>query len=192
VKRRALRTIFRRRKIFLVFEVYFSWGPLDGLGFSALIGWGEFAEAGYGGGNDFEGFVDFLLGGEAGEGEADAGAGAGGGQAHGGEDVGGFGCAGLAGGASAGGEALEVEGDDEGFGFEVIEVEVAGVGDAGGSAAVDAALVDLRKDALFESVAEGGEVGGALSRVEMGGSGRAFARCPHLRIEIWGTRFCGC
>ena len=96
-----------------------------------LVGGGEFAEAGYGGGDDFEGFVDFFLGGEAGEGEADAGAGAGGGEAHGGEDVGGFGGAGLTGGASADGEALEVEGDDEGFGFEVVEVEVAGVGDAG-------------------------------------------------------------
>ena len=47
-----------------------------------MIGGGEFAEAGYGGGNDFEGFVDLFFGGEAGEGEADAGSGAGGGKAH--------------------------------------------------------------------------------------------------------------
>src|SRR5580704_13858417 len=70
-----------------------------------------------------------LFVGEAGEREADAGSGASGGQAHGGEDVGGFGGAGLAGGASADGEALEVECDDEGFGFDVIEVEVGGIGD---------------------------------------------------------------
>jgi len=25
----------------------------------------------------------------------------------------------------------------------------------------------------------------------MGGSGRAFARCPHLKIEMWGTQFRG-
>jgi len=163
-----LTTIFRRRKIFLVFEVYFSWGPLDGLGYSALIGGGEFAEAGYGGGDDFEGFVDLFLCGEAGEGESDAGSGAGGRETHCGEDVRGFGGAGLAGGASADGEALEVEGDDEGFGFEVIEVEVAGVGDAWCVAAVDAGLVDLGEDALFEAVAEGGEFDGAVG-VEPGG-----------------------
>jgi hypothetical protein len=108
-----------------------------------VVGGGEFAEAGYGGRDDFEGFVDLFGGGEAGEGEADAGSGSGGGETHGGEDVRGFGGAGLAGGASAGGDALEIEGDDEGFGFEVIEVEVAGVGDAGGVAAVDTGLVDL-------------------------------------------------
>ena len=44
---------------------------------------------------------------------------------------------------------------------------------------------------MFEAIAEGGELGGSLGWVEMGGSGRAFARCPHLRIEIWGTRICG-
>jgi hypothetical protein len=81
---------------------------LDGLGLSALVGGGEFAEAGHCGGDDFEGFVDFFLGGQAGEGEADAGAGARGRKAHGGEDVRGFGGAGLTGGASADGEALEV------------------------------------------------------------------------------------
>ena len=76
------------------------------------IGGGEFAEAGHRGGDDFESFVDFFLGGQAGEGEADAGAGAGGGKAHGGEDVGGFGGSGLAGAASADGDAFEVKGDD--------------------------------------------------------------------------------
>ena len=67
----------------------------------------------------------------------------------------GFGGAGLAGGASADREALEIEGDDEGFGFEVIEVEVGGVGDAGSFGAVDAALFDLREEALLEAVAQG-------------------------------------
>ena len=63
----------------------------------------------------------------------------------------------MAGGASAGRDALEVEGYDEGFGFEVVEVEIAGVGDAGGAAAVDSCFFDLREDALFEAIAEGGE-----------------------------------
>jgi hypothetical protein len=148
-------------------------GLLDGLGFFALIGGGELAKAGYGGGDDLEGLVDLFCGGEAGEGEAYAGSGAGGREAHGGEDVRGFGGAGLAGGASAGGDALEVEGDDEGFGLEMIEIEVAGVGDARGIAAVDSALVDLVEDALFEAIAEGGEFGWSG---EMGGSGRAVAR----------------
>ena len=87
--------------------------------------------------------------------------------------MGGFGCAGLACRASADGEALEVEGDDEGFGFEVVEVEVAGVGDSRGRAAVDSGFFDLGEEALFEAVAENGEFGGSG---EMGGSGRAFAR----------------
>ena len=85
---------------------------LDGLGFGATPRGGEFAQAGYGGRDDFEGFVYFFLSGQAGEGEANAGSGAGGCEAHGGEDVGGFGCAGLTGGASAYRDAFEVEGDD--------------------------------------------------------------------------------
>jgi crotonobetainyl-CoA:carnitine CoA-transferase CaiB-like acyl-CoA transferase len=62
----------------------------------------------------------------------------------------------LAGGASADGEALEVERDDEGFGFEVIEVEVTGVGDPLRAGSVDAGVFDPGEDALFEAVAEGG------------------------------------
>ena len=111
---------------------------------------------GYGRGDEFEGVVYFFFGGEFGEGEADAGSGSGGGEAHSGEDVGGFGGPGLAGAASADREALEVEGYDEGFGFNVIEVDVGRVGYAWGSGAVDASFRDLAKDALFEAVAEGG------------------------------------
>src|SRR5580698_8433115 len=133
---------------------------LSGDFFALAVGGAEVAEAGYGSGDEGEGEVDFCFGGEFGEGEADAGAGAGVGEAHGLEDVGGLGCAGLAGGASADGEAFEVEGDDEGFGFDVVEVEVGGVGDAGGSGSVDAALFYLREDALLEAVAQGGESGG--------------------------------
>ena len=131
----------------------------------------EVAEPGYGGGNEGEGFVDLLGGGEAGEREADAGAGAGGREAHRGEDVGGFSGAGLAGRASADRESLEVEGDDESFGFDMVEVEAGGVGDSGGAFAVDSALLYLREEALFEAVAEGGEVGGAVCGVVFGEPG---------------------
>ena len=54
-------------------------------------------EAGYGLWDQGEDGVDFGFGGEAGEGDADAGPGAGFREAHGGEDVGGFGGSGLAG-----------------------------------------------------------------------------------------------
>src|SRR5271155_6229815 len=103
-------------------------------------GGGEVAETGYSGRDEGEGLVYFFFRREPGEGEADAGAGSGWGGGHGGEDVRGFGGAGLAGRAATDGEALEVEGDDEGFGFDVIEVEVGGVGDAGSSGSVDSAL----------------------------------------------------
>jgi len=56
-----------------------------------MVTGGEFAEAGYGGRDNLEGFVDLFFRGEAGEREANAGSGTGGSQAHGGEDVGGFG-----------------------------------------------------------------------------------------------------
>ncbi len=81
-------------------------------------------------------------------------------KAHGGEDVGGFGGSGLAGAASADGDAFEVEGDDEGFGFEVIEIEAGGVADAGGVCSVDSGLGDFAEEGLFEAVAEGGQGGG--------------------------------
>lgn len=57
----------------------------------------EFAETGYGGWDELEGFIDLFFGGEAGERETNACAGAGGWKTHCGEDVGGFGCAGLTG-----------------------------------------------------------------------------------------------
>jgi len=77
----------KMRGSFTTFRMTTFQTTLDGLGLSALVGGGEFAEAGNGGGYDIEGFVDLFCGGEAGEGEADAGSGAGGGKAHCGEDV---------------------------------------------------------------------------------------------------------
>ena len=162
-------------KTFHFFQIYFWGRGLDGLGFSAAVGGGELAEAGYGGGDGFEGFVNLFFGGETGEREADAGPGASRGKAHRREDVGGFCGAGLAGGTSAGGDAFEVEGDDEGFGFEVIEVEIAGVGDAGCAAAVDARIVDLGENALFEAVAESGELGRGVGGQPGGGEFGGFA-----------------
>ena len=110
---------------------------------------------GYRGWDELEGFVDFGLGGEAGEREAYGGACAGGAEAHGGEDVRWCGGSGGAGAASADAKAFEVKCDDEGFGFEVVEVNAGGVGGAGCADAVDAALVDAGQDALLEAVSEG-------------------------------------
>ena len=39
----------------------------------------------------------------------------------------------------------------------MIEVDVGGVGDAGYAAAVDSGAFDLRKDVLFEAVAQSGD-----------------------------------
>ncbi len=48
---------------------------------------------------------------------------------------------------------LKVERDDQGFGFEVVEVETGGVRDARGAGSVDTAGFDLREQACFEAVA---------------------------------------
>jgi hypothetical protein len=119
----------------------------------------EVAEAGYGGGHEGESLVYFLFGGELGEGEADAGASASRRKTHCREHMRGFGCTGLAGRASTDGEALQVESDDECLGFDVIEVDICGVADAGSGTAVDAAFFYVREDALFEAIAQGGEMG---------------------------------
>jgi hypothetical protein len=58
-----------------LFSIFPETGILDGDGLAATPGGGEFAEAGYCGGDDFEGFVDLFFGGETGEREADAGSG---------------------------------------------------------------------------------------------------------------------
>ena len=72
------------------------------------------------------------------------------------QDVGGLGGTGLAGAAAGDGEAVEVEGDDEGLGFDAVEVEVGGIGRAGGSGCVDSGVGDLGEEGLLEVVAEGG------------------------------------
>ena len=80
------------------------------------------------------------------------------GEAHGGEDVGGFGGAGLAGGAEAGGDSFYIESDDERFGVDVGEAQVGGVGDAGGAGCVDGGAGDGGDEGGFEAVAECGEI----------------------------------
>ena len=111
----------------------------------------EGAEASHGGWDNTEGAVDFVWGGEAGEGEAEAGASLVGGEAHGEQDVRGLGGAGLAGGSEAGGDALHVERDEEGFGVHVVEAEVGGVGGAVGGRAVDVGSGSGGDEALFEA-----------------------------------------
>ena len=69
------------------------------MGGGFLIGGGEFAELGDGGGDSFECVIDFGFGSVAPEAEADAGTSFVGGKADGSEDVRGFDGAGRAGGA---------------------------------------------------------------------------------------------
>ncbi len=114
---------------------------------------------GYRGGDDLEGAVDLLVGGEAGEREAQAGAGFGWGEAHGNQDVRGLGGAGLAGRAEAGGDALEIERDEQGLSIDAVEADIGGVGGAVGGGAVDVGVGDGGEEAGFEAVAEGGELG---------------------------------
>ena len=121
----------------------------------------EGAQAGYGGGDDFEGTVDLFGGGEPGEAEAEAGAGFGGCEAHGQEHMGGLCGTGLAGGAEAGGDALYIEGDEEGFGVDAIEAEVGGVGDAGRCCGVEVGVRDGCDEAGFQAVAQSGECSGS-------------------------------
>ena len=132
-------------------------------------------------GDDGEDVVDVGAGGGFEEAEAEAGAGAVFVEGHGHEHMAGLGGSGVAGRAAGDGDALEVEGDDEGFAFDVIEPEIGGVGDAGNGfagygGAVDARAGDLEQ-AGFEAVAEGGEAlhGAVFERVlgEFNGLGEA-------------------
>jgi len=102
----------------------------------------ELAESGDGGGDEFERGVDVGVSVLASEREAQAGA----------ERASGSPMAlrtweaQWTGGASRSAgdrEAFEVEGDDERFAFQVVEVQVGGVGNARLAGAVDAALFDL-------------------------------------------------
>jgi hypothetical protein len=97
--------------------------------------------------------VDLGFGGEAGEREAEAAASFCGGEAHGEQDVRGFGGAGLASCAEAGGDALHVERDEERFGVDACEAEVGGVGGAVRNGAVDVDVGDGGEEAGFEAVA---------------------------------------
>ena len=86
-----------------------------------VVGGGEFAELGYGGGDDFEGGGDFGFGGVAAEAEADTGACVECGETDGGEDMGGFDGSGGAGGSGGTCQALQIESYDESFAFEAGE-----------------------------------------------------------------------
>src|ERR1700675_720226 len=97
---------------------------------------------GYGGGGDLQGV--------------------GGGEADGGEDVRRFDGAGGAGGSGGAGEAFEIEGDDEGFAFEAGKKDIGGVGCTRGVGRIDTGIGDVGEDALFESVAEAGDVRGVF------------------------------
>ena len=63
-------------------------------------------------------------------------------------------CAGGTGGAGRHGDAVEVERDQERFGFDPVEADVAGVGDTPGGVTVDHRARHAGQNAAFEPVAE--------------------------------------
>ena len=105
-----------------------------------MVGGGELAELGDGGGDDLEGEVDVGLCGVAAEAKAQAGAGVFRGQADGGEDVRGFDGAGGAGGAGGTSKTLEVESDEERFAFNAGENEIRGVRSTPSAGRIDARM----------------------------------------------------
>src|SRR5438876_1058503 len=56
-------------------------------------------------------------------------------------------------------ESAQVEGDDQRFPFEVVEINVAGIGRARGAPSTDARIRDTRENSLFETVSQGVEPG---------------------------------
>ena len=84
------------------------------------------------------------------------------GEAHGGKDVGWLCGAGLAGAAGGDGDAGEIEGDEEGLGFEAREGDAGGVVDAFYTKAVDLVIGDLAVEPVFEVVAKDKRVGGQV------------------------------
>src|SRR5690348_15438274 len=134
---------------------------MDGCSWSggglAAVGGREFAELRDGGGDGFEGVVDFRLRGVAAEAETDAGARRVGREADGREDVRRLDGAGRASRAGGAGDALHVEGDDEGFAFDSRESDVGGVWRSRRAGGVDAGVRDAGDESLFESVAKRGD-----------------------------------
>ena len=130
--------------------------------------------------DDAQDVIDVGFSGGFEEAEAEAGAGAGFAESHGHEDVAGLGCAGVAGRTAADGGALQVEGDDEGLAFQLIEPEIGGVGDARNGDAIGLA-VEARagegEQLAIDAVAKGGDAspGAVGKRVhgELGGAGQA-------------------
>lgn len=127
--------------------------------------------------------VDLFDGVAEAEREADGRLGLFAGEADGGEDVAGFDGAAGAGRTAGDGEAAKVERDDHRFAFDASEADVRCIGHAGGVGSVDDGLRDFGENALFEAVAEGGEIlaDQLAGRAEGGGAGdvlgaRAAAR----------------
>lgn len=132
---------------------------------------GEFAEVLQGGGEGGDEVIDFGLRMGRAKGDAERGFGLFLREAEGQEGGRGFDGAGGAGRTGADGDAAKVEGNDEGFAFNAIEAEVAGVGEAG----IGAVAMDLGQgeEGVFETVSEaGGGFGlGGESLLEEGGGG---------------------
>ncbi len=129
------------------------------------------------GGENGEGLVDIRVGGHAAEGEPDSAVGDAVVDVHGAEDWAGFEAAAGAGGAGAGADVLLGEEEEDGFGFEVGEGDVGGVGEAVGRTADDVGVGDGFENGAFEAVAACGDLGRDF---EIGEShGRAIGGFAH-------------
>jgi len=123
------------------------------------VGGGEFAELGDGGGNDFEGGMNFGLGSVAAEAEADAGAGFSGRKTDGCEHMRWLDGSRRTSRACGAREALEVERNDECLALDARKREVGRIRRAGSRARVRVGIGNAREEPAFELVAESGNAG---------------------------------
>lgn len=97
-------------------------------------------------------------------------------EAEGTQSGGGFVGTGGAGASGGGADALLVEPDEEGFGFDAVDGEEGGVGEAGLVVAYDVDSIEVLEEGLFEGVAgegEGGHGGEAVGDGAFGGEAEA-------------------
>src|SRR5215472_10298188 len=136
------------------------------------IGGRELTELSDGAGNGFESESNVGRRSVAAETEADGSTGFFRRQTDGGEHVGRFDGARRAGGAGGASEALQVEGDDEGFAFDAGKGDVRGVGSARCRGGVGTSVRNSCQQAAFEFVSQQGDARGVFfecSARELGG-----------------------
>ena len=128
----------------------------------------------------FEDVIDVVVGVVAAEAETDGAFGEGLFHVHGGEDVAGFDGACGAGGAAGDADVQAIEEEEDTFGFDAVEGDVGGVGEAWFFGAVAGGVGDVAEGEVFEAIAHGadasvfffemfhGEFGGASEADDVG------------------------